>query len=763
MLGRKVLLGATFAFCGLQAAALPVHVVLDWPSGTPTSTLARVHIRAVRTAGDTDSAVPVEAEAPPDGAVLELAEGVWQVQASAPGYWSQEAQVTVSREAPASLRLALWPAASLHGEVLATGGELLPRALEVQLSVAPAAANEIASQQTPASGSEPSPPRAELRCQIDKGTWSCLGPAGLFDVRLESAGFAPRYEWGISLKAAESTDLGRTVLRRAASVFGRAVRKDGSDPPGPCRATLQADVERRRGPEPDLESAPAGERSFSVPLSRRGYFQVVGVLPGRHVLAVECPAASGFRELLLQADGETQIDPPLLLEELTLDIAVTPNTDPEGRPWQLTVDATAPRSQRIADKAKASADGRWERRGLMAGIYRVVVTSSDGTLWLQRYFNLSTGSGPLALRLASVRVAGRVRLSMQPVRTRLVFFNDAGGESATLMSDDQGRFQGLLPVAPNVEETSWTVEAHVTHPPISERLLGVSVRPAAGGATTWLDLELPTIAVRGSVVSEDGQPQHGIPVTFEDSSGIRTTTASDDAGSFEMPDLPPGKYTAVAESPEGVSDRTPFEVVEGRESELRLVLNPSRRVSFYVLSSKGPVADAAVQIWIPPGVPREFARTDQNGRFEVKLPPGTTEVGLTVGAPGYALKLIRMPISNESNESPDANTITLDMSGGRLVLNFQPPGRTLDSSATLYLVHNGAIQDARTVAGWGTDQAGSSGDGPAEVEAIEPGDYSLCVVTDPAQLAALWSGPPPSDHCRKGSVEQGRTLTLSPR
>jgi hypothetical protein len=288
--------------------------------------------------------------------------------------------------------------------------------------------------------------------------------------------------------------------------------------------------------------------------------------------------------------------------------------------------------------------------------------------------------------------------------------------------------------------------------------------PVGGGATKWLDLELPTIAVRGSVVSVEGQPQHGVEVTFKNSSSIRTTTSTDDAGNFEMPDLPPGKYTATAASPEGSSDRTPFEVTEGSESDLKLVLNPSMRTAFYVVSSQGPVANAAVQVWIKPGVPRAFARTGQDGRFEVELPPGSTEVGLTIGAPGYALKLTRMKVPTDDDESPDsANTVALDDSGGKLVLNLQPPGGARDSSGTLYLVHDGAIQEALTIAGWGTEQAGSNGNRPAVVEAIDPGKYALCLVADPSQISALWSGPLPSDRCRTGAVEQGETLTLAPQ
>ena len=765
MLGRRVLLVAALAFRGSQAGALPVHVALDWPAGMPASAPEHARIQAIWKAGPANNGVPVEvnAEAGPDGVVLDLGDGVWQVQASAPGYWSQGTDVVVGRQAPGSVRLAFWPAASLHGKILTAGGEPLPETVEVRLSSIPDNVGETSAPQAPVPRPEPSPSSAELSCRVDQETWSCQGPAGLFDVQLEAAGYVPRYEWGLSLKAAESADLGRTELRRTGSVFGRAVRKDGSNPPGPCQATLQADVERRGGPGSEPESAPQGETSFSVPLTERGYFQVVGVQPGRHVLAVECQAASGFLDLRVQADSETRIDPPLPLEELTLDIAVTPKVDPEGRPWQLTVDATAPRLRQIADKATTSADGRWVRRGLTAGSYRVTVNSSDGTPWPQRYFELGAGSGPLSLHLAFVRVAGRVTLGIQPVRGRLVFSSDTLGEPATLTSDDHGSFQGLLPVESDVQETIWTVEAHGAQPPINRRLEGVSVPSVAGGATAWLELALPTIAVRGTVVSEEGQPQHGVQVTFEDAGRARTDATTDDAGSFELPNLPPGKYTVVAESDEGVSERTTIEVVEGSESELKLILKPSKSIPFYVVSSQGPVADAAVQVWIAPGTPRSFTRTDQDGKFEVKLPTGITEVGLTVGAPGYALKLTRLPISSESDVPPDANTITLDASGGTLELNFQPPGRALDSPATPYLVHDGAIEFAGALADWGSNQAGAIGNGSSVVEAIEPGVYALCLLADPSELAALWLGALPPDRCRKGSVERGRTLTLSPR
>src|SRR5581483_4715975 len=204
------------------------------------------------------------------------------------------------------------------------------------------------------------------------------------------------------------------------------------------------------------------------------------------------------------------LDPKLVLEDLTLDISILPKTDTTGQPWKIAVYATAPHYLLIADRIPTSADGRWIRRGLMAGSYHVVVRSSDGTAWLQKYFEFGKNSGPLLLRMSSANVAGRVTMSSQPLSARLIFTNNAGEGSATLISDESGYFQGLLPIAPGTQESSWTVEAHVAQPPVTQRLLDVSVRPTNAGAATWLDLQLPAIPVRGTVLSADGKPQRQV-------------------------------------------------------------------------------------------------------------------------------------------------------------------------------------------------------------------------------------------------------------
>lgn len=549
------------------------------------------------------------------------------------------------------------------------------------------------------------------------------------------------------------------VQAEAGSIYGRAIQANGSSPTGPCRASLRAEMDRRGAPEADLSGAPE-KASFSEPLDQKGTFQILGASPGKYVLDVECPSASSVRGVLVQSSKDTHLDAPLRLEDLTLEIAVTPKLDPDGKPWQLTVDATMPRLRRIVTSATTSSEGGWMRRGMVVGNYRVNISSSDGTAWSQRFFDLKAGSKPFSVDLPFIRVKGEVQLNSQPISARLTFHNDAGGEPMTLTSDDAGFFQGLLPVTPGAQETQWTVEAQGLQPAIRRRLSGVKVH-SAGETSAWLDLSLPVFAVHGTVASGTGEAQSGVQVTFENASnGIRSSASTNEMGGFELSELPPGQYTAWAESLDGASEHTPLQVVQGTESELQLVFRPFPRVPFYVISRGGPVADAAVQVWIAPGVPRYFTRTDADGRFEVKLPPGTSDVGLTVGAAGYAVKMSRMKISNE--DSSEANTVNLEESSGSLMLDLHPPGRLHDSSATAYLVHGGAIEALGTLADWGIEQAYPGIDGRMIVRALEPGDYGVCFIADPAQLATLWLGSLPLGSCRKGTVARGETLTLSP-
>ena len=463
MSSRSRWIATVFILCAMRTWAVPVHLSFDWPASTPASADAKVHIYAVRMAGTEASAAPVQADSGPDGTILNLDEGVWLVQAFAPGYWTEGAEVTAGGQAPSAARLAFWPASSLQGGVTPAPSETLPRTIDVKLYSHSASAAQGANGQ--ASLPQQDPAQAELICPISGGKWSCAGPAGVFDVRIEAEGYAPRYVWDVNLKPGENSDLGQTQLQRALSVFGRAVRKDGSAPPGPCRATLLPDSERGGGPgsvQPD--NPPPDETILHRSLSQQGYFQVVGVMHGNHSISVACPGASGFALLKVQPNGETRIDPPLVLEELTLDIAISPKMDPAGKPWKLTVDVTAPRLRQ--DRGLVGGGSGWTLDAARPDD-RQLPRGRQQLRWhavAQAGFRVAAGHRAVGAAPGSVSVAGKVLLSGLPVKARLEFSNQDGGEPVTLNSDVSGRYAGLLPIAPDAKDTSWIVEAHVAHP-----------------------------------------------------------------------------------------------------------------------------------------------------------------------------------------------------------------------------------------------------------------------------------------------------------
>ncbi len=758
-----VLAALTFAFPALCGAAVPVQVELQWPGGAPAKGPGSITIAASRVAGYTAASQPLQVRALAGTAVLKLDLGIWRLQASASGYWGQPIEVTVSGSPPAAVRMSMWPAATLSGQVQTTDGETLPPRLQVRLHAAVGA-------KSGASASSQSPGQAALQCPITAGHWSCLAPAGRFDLRLSSHGFAPVYEWSVTLTAANNTDLGSLVLQRAASVFGRAVRSDGSSPQGSCQARLGPDPNRRGAPED--EPSPSVAARLAAPLNGRGYFQILGIPPGRYQLAIHCPGASGLRSLEVVPDRETRIDPPLRLGDLTLRLALTPGLDPSGHPWRVSVAEVAPDFQTIVHKtsvreaaaqAGKESEGQWLRNGLLPGKYHVSVTAADGSLWLQRYLDLQQGGRSLRLRLTAAKVAGRVLLGVTPVSAQLVFSNDAGGQTVTLSSDDNGRFQGQLPEPSGTAGATWTVLAHLKQPPATQRLLGVAIPAAGENGRAWLELRLPALAVRGTVVSAKGGPQQGIQVSFKNASGVQASTATDALGHFQMADLAAGKYTVEAESVKGASVSKSIIVTSGASLNLRLVLKPATHIPFQITSDQGPVAGATVQVWVAPGVPWAFTHSDQNGQLNLSLPPGTTDVSLTVSAPGYALTLTRIHLSGTASDSSDPHTVTLETSGGTLQLNFQEAGGMAASGdadpGTYYLIHKGAIQDARAIPGGSSAPTGDNGQ--EVIQGLATGSYGLCRVTAPAQLTTLWSGSLPSSICTTGSLDDGDTLTLS--
>src|SRR5687767_13027594 len=157
---------------GGPTQAAPVRVAISGPEGRSlTGTTVRVLAELRANAGR-----PVErgrwetAVAGTGQAVLDLAPGLWTLQASAPGFWSPPVDVEVGAGAAAAA-VSLWPAAMLSGRIAPAPGDFGPTQLEVRF------------QRSGGAGTVPEL-TGTLQCPVQGGRWRCLAPAGVFDLEV---------------------------------------------------------------------------------------------------------------------------------------------------------------------------------------------------------------------------------------------------------------------------------------------------------------------------------------------------------------------------------------------------------------------------------------------------------------------------------------------------------------------------------------------------------------------------------------------------
>jgi hypothetical protein len=536
---------------------------------------------------------------------------------------------------------------------------------------------------------------------------------------------------------------GHTAVGRGPSVSGWVAERSGTPPRGPCTVEV-------RGPAGRRESS-----TRSAPVSATGFFKVLGVDPGPSLVSALCPGARATRPVTVRLHAATLLPDPLVLDGVALDVVVTPALDPSGRPWRLDVFDTTSDRRQIAAGEPLSPDGRWVRPA-SRGFYQLDLRTAAGARWLSRPVELTERTGPLGLDARGLKVTGVVYAARGPLRAGLVFSNDATHAEVALQSGEDGSFRGHLPWSDEVQGSGWDVEVSSTTPPVSHRLQQVAIPAAEGDAEAWLDLTVPAAAARGTVLSEDGQPQQNAQVlseSLDDAAAVHVAT-TDEKGNFELRGLPAGPYRVTAEGTHGLSEPYELRLGDDVEAEIVLVLKRRKRlVQGEVRSGEGPVAGAAANVWHPPGMARGSTLTDEQGRFELGLPRDVNEVGLTVGAPGFALRMMRVPAAGPI-------TIPLDTPSGTLVLVGAAQDDGPGTPATVLVAHNGAVESLDALLDWGVRNGGGVEGETVVVPGVEPGVYSVCRVL-PREVATLWSGSNGTGACQGGTLAAGGRLQLS--
>lgn len=709
--------GAVCLLANLPADAVtPIRAVISAVGGKPAGPSIERMIRA--TSGE--SVKEWSLQAPWEGDLNLPLDRSWKLHAVASGFWARDVSLEVGT-AVDWLEILLFPAGSVGGKLRSPEGGALPRMLLLKISPPPPRQGEQQS----------SIPTSELSCPITEGAFNCTLPAGILDLKLQVGSYAPHYLWATEIIAGKTADLGTLQLRSGASVVGWvevAGRAEEDDSP----------VVELRPPPMGWNFNPREEerqamRAVTTTVDEHGFFQAVGLLPGGYQLTASKPGFAMAESVLVDVAGdrETVLEEHVVLQPLhPLEIYLDPPTTPAGASWQVEVSrerATIPVLDVVATSA-ASPSGFWRSQELAPGTYRLSVSDSAGSTWLEQKVELEPTSSPLYLEIPLIPIKGRVTLGKEPIRAIVSFGTSQGRPEIRLATNEDGEFEGYLP-----REGEWPVELILgERDAVAQAIEPVLVEKPPGSEPAHVEIELPDTKLPGMVVEGD-VPVAGAGVLVirygDDKKRREAMLQTDKDGRFELRGLSEGELDLRARHLEKSSAWIHAQLREGREAApLVLRLEEKTKIAGQVLSPAGPVAGANV-VALPGGTAIGLAMgaqavTAADGSFTLEAPAGTRWLDVIVVPAGLPVQLVRIDV-DKGRQAPVV--LQLGSQGGDLLVAEMPtapdPKVVLEP---LLLVHGSTAADVRwllqTLA-FGRSRLDQEG---IKLFGLEAGDYSLC-------------------------------------
>jgi hypothetical protein len=751
-----VLLGSPPAVPTPQATRVTVDLSVHSAPAAPVE--GRILAQAV---GDDVSSVasPVEPSfaAPGRVDVTVAHEGLWEVRAVSPGWWSEPATVYV--KGPAALvSLVLWPDCAIKGRVELPKGENAPSDIGVSFSAATEPMAAPGGRIRLVRGGEPI---GSVRCPVEEGVFECRIPAGTLDLKLRARSFVSHYLWRRSVPPHAQVDLGTLVLIPGASLVGWVTTADGPPPPGTAEVTLSP---RRAMPQSVARAIENRDQVLTTRPDQRGFFSFDGIDQAAYLLQATAagfvPAQVDFLTVIERTELELR-DPLVLQRPVTLVVEVSPARDVWGKPWTLRVVRPEVFPEATALETPVGDRGRVEHGGMAPGMYRALLVDSAGDRFLAEDFELTASSPPLLLEPETIPLTGTMFLGDIPLAAELTFFRPPALRVRT-PSDEDGAYSVALPA-----EGLWSLQVTAQEWHLRRTLHDLEVRlsPSLGEAT--LDVHLPSNTLEGVVVDEVGWPVAGATVTVVHPASLETEqTTSGDDGTFELAGLEAGQLTASAEDigPHGeqrTSEPVTVELADRQPSPpVTLVLADTRELVVRVRGDGGaPVIGADVMLLAdvtraPQGV------TDQTGAVKLQIPRNLDRYAAVIRALGFALRSFEVVVRDEPELTAE---LSLDHLAGWLVIELpedltQPGG---GSQQQHWLWQNGARVDPPLLHVWAAMHGvpPSPGSTRLRIPEMGSGQYRGCLVPIGAPSQEGGS-PPPAMDCVEGFLAPGGELTL---
>jgi hypothetical protein len=733
----------------------PVTVSVQLGSGSQGSISGTIELEAAQPQRGEPASRRVRIALPGE-ATLELPEGSqWRVTVQAPGYWSRPGYLAVGGlQAPA---LQLFPAGTIEGRLKLPPGRS-PARIFVLFRSAPGAAERFA-------------PTTEV-CALDGARFRCAVPAGTLDFRLRIPGFITHSRWGARVPRGGKLDMGSLELKPGASIVGWIVAPDRTFRWADCKVEISP---LESGPGASL--ADVSRQSVlrqKATVNSRGFFEFDSLAPGSYALVASYPALAPttIAPLIVEAGLETEVKAIELQAPARLEVRLTPQREPGGGRWVISLFQRGPvpgRTPKVA-KATTDAEGSWTSDGLPPGSYLIQIEGDHGSIWASQDVALVPGMAPYDIQLPFVRVEGDVSLGREPLRALLWFGGSHGSKRVATRSDEKGRFALTLPE----QKEPWRVEVENAPLHIRGLIPALEIAKSSGRQIARVKIELPDTTVRGDVVDEQGEAAQDAVVRAvgqaPGADSVRDTSTKAE-GRFELRGLAPGRWRFEASRNDGdvgmLSDAVEAEVEKDQPLEnVRLVLRRRIKLSGQVVSPVGqPIPGVKVVAFTVDEAGRSGgfvpeALTDVNGVFELRLPAGSERASLSVFAVGFAARAVTVDI-----QGAQGLVIPVSPLGGTIVLDF---GATAGDELEVAMVGVWLFRD--TVLGSGTYlQAWAAVNGVVpprpnqrSVPMLEPGSYTVCTGTA-AALAVLHTARAPvgaGGSCAHGEVVPGGELML---
>lgn len=699
--------------------------------GSPVTVSAVCHAPGAEAALAIDA---VTSTAPGTATFAVPAGSTCRVTCSAAGFWCE--QRTTAMTGPESqVQVRLWPTGRVAGRIQMPAREPLPAATLVSFMLLPGEQG----------------PEGDVRCPVvEDARWTCEVPSGTRNLRVRSEGFVSHFFWARQVSRTAVLDLGTMQLERGASLVGWVERDDGKAIAPGTRVEIEpAASQAPLGPQ---DKSRAGAMVAPVPVDQKGFFHVTGVRPGTVRVAAKAGGGASSRPVAVTLIDNQEVrlrDSLVLSLPVSIDLVVDPPVGPTEEAWRVElIDADVGRSISALVAAKPCAtDGSVSIAGLRPGTYWLRVLDARRQKWWAGEVEAVRDGPPVYVQVELVRVRGLVTLGDDGIAASIWFGGQHGAKQVQLASDEDGRFEGILP-----SSGAWEVDVVAEAAGVRRTFDAVDVRPAGKDRVAEVKLVVPDTRLEGLAVDADGRGTKAL-ITCKGLTGQggNAYLRSEADGTFVLRGLDAGTVMLNAATAAGESDWAVIAIEEGSTPpRVVLRLQPRRELRGRVVSGSSGVAAAKVHAYAAQGgvaYPTWSAQTDVDGRFALKVRPGHL-VPVVIEAPGFARRTLLLTADSEKELA-----IPVEQSSGTLVVQAAEP---LDE---LVVVHNGFFEAFLMFAAWG-ERNGGSGPRPGgtEMPGLEAGDYKVCRLTSVAQAAG--SAPIPEAACAGGFLAVGGRLQL---